>query len=104
MWSQNHFPDPNRHKLDFLHPILRCPGSHILSTAGDALSPNKELHWTIKQRMTKGRDVVAAHNAHNVEKVSCWPHVNNRSFSAAENSQMNFLKPGFGRKNRLRMR
>ncbi len=24
MQSQNHFPEPNRHTLDFLHPILLC--------------------------------------------------------------------------------
>jgi hypothetical protein len=41
---------------------------HIPSTAGDALSRHKELYSTIKQPMTKGRDVVGAHNAHNVEK------------------------------------
>jgi hypothetical protein len=34
MQSQNQFPEPNWHMLDFLHPILL----HIPSTAGDALS------------------------------------------------------------------
>ncbi len=24
MWSQNHFTEPNRHTLDFFHPILLC--------------------------------------------------------------------------------
>jgi hypothetical protein len=26
--SQNHFPEPNRHPLSFLHPILTCRITH----------------------------------------------------------------------------
>jgi hypothetical protein len=39
MLSQNHFPEPNLHMLDFLHPIFQIyrAGSHTPSTAGDAL-------------------------------------------------------------------
>jgi hypothetical protein len=38
MLSQNHFPEPNRRVLTFLHhPKMYCAGLHTLSTAGDAL-------------------------------------------------------------------
>jgi len=36
MMRQNHFPESNRYKSDFLHPFLTLQ-DHILSTAGDAL-------------------------------------------------------------------
>jgi len=50
LW-QNHFPEPNRRILTFLHPILIVQ-DHILSTAGDAVRhihtcyiPTKNQFW-----------------------------------------------------------
>jgi len=42
MQEKNHFPEPSRHMLTFLHSIVMCKG-HILSIGGDALLGVKSL-------------------------------------------------------------
>jgi len=56
--EKNHFPEPNRHMLTFLHPILKCRAS----PGGDALSGSQmhawSSHYTIHGHIDKEVDIL----------------------------------------------